>query len=70
LIAGSVAECVVHGLEPVEVDEENGDATVQSGCASERVVETAEEQRTVGQEQMARAAVEDEVTEWGGRPAG
>ena len=49
LVACSVPEAVVHGLELVEVDEQHGHATRASFGAGERVVEAIREEGLVGE---------------------
>ena len=49
LVAGAVAEAVVHGLEVVEVDEEDAHLFAGSPFAGERVREPVEQQRSIGE---------------------
>ena len=49
LVAGGVAEPIVDGLEPVEVDEQDGQHPVPAVEAAQRLTEPVHEQRPVGQ---------------------
>ena len=49
LVAGIVAEAVVHLLEPVEVDEQNGERAARAGRAGERLLQAVAEECAVGQ---------------------
>ena len=60
-VADRVAEAVVHGLEVVEVDEEDGDAAALANGARQRVLEAVLEQGAV--REPGQAVVEGQVAE-------